>query len=105
MDMASYFNGIHCAHNANAMLARSRSEAVEHTDSTPFPLCVKETSPFIAALLYRLGAANLRLHQKEGTQETLDKWILGKEALRDFDHRWKAAGELAYMLDQLIAKN
>jgi hypothetical protein len=93
-DLSVYFNETHRIHEANVVLAGARGNMPELVHVKPVHICVKETSPFISTLIYYFGSANLRLYQKEGTQETLDKWVLSKKTWREFDDRWKACGKL-----------
>jgi hypothetical protein len=69
----------------------------EQVHIKPVHVCVKETSPFISTLMYHFGSTNLRLYKQEGTQETLDQWVLSKKTWREFDLRWRACGMLIYV--------
>lgn len=54
---------------------------------------MKEASPFLTILCYESAVANLRIHQEKGTQESLDDFMEIKGAVKEFDLRWKAAGQ------------
>jgi hypothetical protein len=54
---------------------------------------MKEASPFLAMLCYQSTVANLRIYRETRTQEALDAFMEIKGGVKEFDLRWKAAGQ------------
>lgn len=101
-NMAVIFNNENRAKEAADMVARSREAIPESSDQRPMESCVKEASPFLTTLLYHVAVAILRIYRKEGSHESLEKLIVMKAALRDFDQRWRASGEILSLSGALI---
>lgn len=98
-DMAVIFSHENRAKEAADMVARSREDIPESSDQRPIESCVKEASPFLTTLLYQVAVAILRIHRKEGSQESVQRLIVMKAALRDFDQRWQASGAYLEILE------
>ncbi|EPE35619.1 Zn2/Cys6 DNA-binding protein [Glarea lozoyensis ATCC 20868] len=101
-EMSPYFKDNHRVHEANVILAEARKHMTDLPRVKPVHACIKETSPFISLPLYHYARANLRLYQEGGSQETWDRWVANKQTLRDFDARWKAAGELLNLHPKMV---
>ncbi|CZR55031.1 uncharacterized protein PAC_04917 [Phialocephala subalpina] len=89
--MAETFNHENIAKEAAKLVARSREAVPESSHQRPIESCVKEASPFLTTLLYQAAVAILRIHRKEGSQESLERLTIMKAALRDLAQRWRAS--------------
>lgn len=91
--LAVYFKAMGYAQQAADVVQKSRIHMHETSTIQPFSSCIKEASPFITTLLYHIGITNLRISLETPNQEALDRLKICKEALRDFDLRWRSSGK------------
>lgn len=95
--MSEYFDRIHHTQNLTKLVIKSSEEMTDF--ETPVKACVRAASPFMATLLYQMGAANLRRCLEMKTNESVEDFAVIKTALKVFDGRWRASGAYLKILE------